>query len=97
MVRDDEVQHTHMAFIEALNKLLAEQLSKVQDMEEFNDPEKVLSNLVKHLYGFIDQLKDTEMQMTGMKPKDAIELKEVYLLENCPPEDMLPKDGLYHC
>ena len=35
--------------------------------------------------------------MIGMSPKDAIELKEVPLVnrENCPPEDMLPEDGLY--
>ena len=35
--------------------------------------------------------------MTGMKPKDAIELKEVPLVnqENYPPEDTLPEDGLY--
>ena len=36
-------KHMHMAFIEALNKLLAEQLFKVQNMQELNDPEKVLS------------------------------------------------------
>ena len=30
--------HTHMAFIQALNKLLAEQLFKVQDAQELNDP-----------------------------------------------------------
>ena len=31
-----------MAFVEALNKLLAEQLFKVQNVQELNDPEKVL-------------------------------------------------------
>ena len=30
-----------------------------------------------------------------MKPKETIELKKVPLLENYPPEDMLPEDGLY--
>ena len=34
--------------------------------------------------------------MTGMKPKEAIELKKFPLLKNYPPEDMLPEDGLYH-
>ena len=36
-------------------------------------------------------------QMTGMKPKDAIELKEVPLVnrEDYPPEDILPEGGLY--
>ena len=35
--------------------------------------------------------------MTGMSPKDAIELKEVLLVnrENYPPEDTLPENGLY--
>ena len=36
-------KHTHTAFIKALNKLLAEQLFKVQDAQELKDPKKVLS------------------------------------------------------
>ena len=51
-------------------------------MQELNDSEKVSLAWVKHL--------------TGMKPKDAIELKKVPLVENYPPEDTLPEDGLYH-
>ena len=74
-------KHTHMAFIETLNKLLAENLFKVQDVQELNDSEKVSLTWVKHL--------------TGMKPKDAIELKKVPLVESYSPEDTLPKDGLY--
>ena len=88
-------KHTHMAFIEALNKLLAEQLFKVQGTQELNDPEKVSSTWVKHLYVLIDQLNNTETQMTGMKLKEAIELKKVPLVESYPPEDTLPEDGLY--
>ena len=34
--------------------------------------------------------------MTGMKPKDAIELKKVPLLESYPPGDTLPDDELLH-
>ena len=34
-------KHTHTAFVEALNKILAERLFKVQDVQELNDPEKV--------------------------------------------------------
>ena len=52
------------AFVEALNKLLSENLFKVQDTQELNNPEKVSSTWVKHLYGLIDQLNDMEMQMT---------------------------------
>ena len=35
------------------------------------------------------------MQMMRMKLKDAIRLKEMPLVESYPPEDTLPKDGLY--
>ena len=34
-------KHTHTAFVEALNKLLTEQLFKIQDAQELNNPEKV--------------------------------------------------------
>ena len=65
-------KHTHTAFIEALNKILAERLFKVQDAQELNDPEKVSSRWVKHLYGLVDELNDMETEMVGMKPKDVI-------------------------
>ena len=44
----------------------------------------------------MDRLTDTETQMTGMKPKEAIKLKKVPLVESYPLEDTLPEDGLYH-
>ena len=90
-------KHTHTAFVEALNKILAEQLFKVQDAQELNDPNKVSSTWVKHLYGLVDKLINTETQMIGMKPKDAIKLNQVPLVnrENYAPEDTLPEDGLY--
>ena len=70
---------------------------KVQDAQELNDPEKVSTTWVKHLYGLVDKLNDTQTEMTGMKPKDAIELKKVPLVkqESYPAEDTLPEDGLY--
>ena len=88
-------KHTHTAFVEALNKILAERLFKVQDAQELNDPEKISSRWVKHLYGLVDELNDTETEMIGMKPKDAIKLKEVSLVarEAYPPEEVLPEDG----
>ena len=49
-------KHTHAAFVEALNKILAENLFKVQDVQELNDPNKVSSTWVKHLYGLVDKL-----------------------------------------
>ena len=88
-------KHTHTAFVKALNKILAEQLFKVQDAQELNDPKRVSSTWVKHLYGLVDRLNNTKTQMTGMKPKEATELKKVPLLESYPMEDALPEDGLY--
>ena len=73
-------KHTHTAFVEALNKILVERLFKVQDAQELNDPEKVSSRWVKHLYGLVNELNDTETEMIGMKPKDAIKLDEVPLV-----------------
>ena len=72
--------HTHTAFVEALNKVLTERLFKVQDAQELNDPEKVSSRWVKHLYWLADELNNMETEMIGMKPKDAIKLKEVPLV-----------------
>ena len=90
-------KHTHTAFVESLNKILEERLFKVQDAQELNDPEKVSSRWVKHLYGLVDELNDTETEMIGMKPKNAIKLDEVPLVarESYPPEEVLPEDGLY--
>ena len=90
-------KHTHTAFVEALNKILTERLFKVQDAQELNDPEKVSLRWVKHLYGLVDELNNTETEMIEMKPKDAIKLKEVLLAtrESYPPEEELPEDGLY--
>ena len=66
--------------MEALNKILAERLFKVQDAQELNDPEKVSPRWVKHLYGLVDELNDTTTEMIGMKSKDAIELNKVPLV-----------------
>ena len=73
-------KHTHTTFVEALNKILAKRLFKVQDAQELNDPEKESLRWVKHLYGLVDHLNDTETEMIGMKPKDGIKLKEVPLV-----------------
>ena len=91
-------KYTHTAFVEALNKILTERLFKVQDAQELNDPEKVSATWVKHLYGLADELNDTETEMIGMKPKDAIVLDQVPLVtqEAYPPEEVVPEDGLYH-
>ena len=56
-----------------------------------NDPEQVSSRWVKHLYGLVDELNNTQTEMIGMKPSDVIKLNEVPLVakENYPPEDTL--------
>ena len=83
--------------MEGLKKILTERLFKVQDAQELNDSEKVSSRWVKHLYGLVDERKDMETEMIGMKPKDAIKLNEVPLVarESYPPENTLPEGGLY--
>ena len=90
-------KHTHTAFVEALNKILSERLFKAQDAQELNDPEQVSSRWVKHLYELVDELNDTQTEMIGMKPKDAILLDQVSLVkqESYPPEKVLPEDGLH--
>ena len=64
----------------------------MQDAQELNDPEKVSLRWVKHLYGLVDELNDAEINMIGMKPKDAIRLNQVPLVkrENYCPEATLP-------
>ena len=80
-----------------MNKILTERLFKAQDAQELNDPEKVSATWVKHLYGLVDQLNNTTNEMIGMKPKDAVKMDRVPLVngENYPEEDKLPEDGLY--
>ena len=65
-------KHTHTAFVKALNKILSERLFKVQDAQELNDPEKVSSRWVKHLYGLVDELNDTTTEMIGVKPMNVL-------------------------
>ena len=38
-------KHTHTAFVESLNKVLSENLFKIQDVQELNYPEKVATTL----------------------------------------------------
>ena len=82
-------KHTHTAFAEAPNKILTERLFKVQDAQELNEPKKVSSRWVKHLYGLVDELNNMETKMIGMKPKDAIKLKEVPLVAR----ESYPQEG----
>ena len=49
------------------------------------------------MYGLVDELNDTTTEMIGMKPKDAIKLKEVSIVagESYPPKEVLHEDRLY--
>ena len=49
------------------------------------------------MYGLVDELNDSQTEMIGMKPNDAIQLDKVPLVEQeaYPPEEVLPEDGLY--
>ena len=48
--------NTYTAFVEPLNKLLTEEPVKVLNTQESNDPQKVSSTWVKHMYGLVDKL-----------------------------------------
>ena len=49
--------------------------------KSLNDPEKASATWVKHLYGLVDELNDTQTEMIGMKPKDAIVLDQAPLVK----------------
>ena len=88
-------KHTHTAFVEALNKRLAELLFKLMDAQELQDPEKLSTIWVKNLNKIVNKMNNTKSLMIGMKPKDAIKLGTVPLDKTCPEETVLPEDGLY--
>ena len=88
-------KHTHTAFVENLNKVLAENLFRIQNAQELHDSNKVSTRWVKYLYSLIDKLNDTKTDMIDMKPKDAIKLKSVPLKAKYDIEEVLPDDGLY--
>ena len=88
-------KHTHTAFVEALNKRLAELLFKLMDAQELQDPEKLSTIWVKNLNKIVNKMNNTKSLMIGMKPKDAIKLDTVPLDKTCPEETVLPEDDLY--
>ena len=72
--------HSH-SICRSSEQILTDRLFKVQDAQELNDPEKVSSRWVKHLYGLVDELNNTHTEMIGIKPSDAIKLNEVPLVK----------------
>ena len=72
--------HRFTAFVERFNKTLAERLFKTMDAQELEDPEKISTTWVQQLYHTVDILNNEKTAMIGMKPKNAIKLKHVNLV-----------------
>ena len=56
---------------------------------------KVSKIWVKNVDKILNKMNNTISDMTGMKPKDAINLDTVLLDKIYPEETVLPEDGLY--
>ena len=56
---------------------------------------KVSKIWVKNVDKILNKMNNTILDMTGMKPKDAIKLDTVLLDKIYPEETVLPEDGLY--
>ena len=86
-------KHTHTAFVELFNKVLAEKLFAIMKRQTGKDCE----TWVKHvLSGIVCQLNEKKNPMTGSAPATAIKRKVVKLKHKYPTEEILPEDGLYH-
>ena len=72
-------KHTHTAFVESFNKLLAEKLFTVMDRKELQTGEDS-ETWVKHvLLGVVDELNKEKNSMIGLAPATAIKRKVVKL------------------
>ena len=88
--------HRFTAFVERLNRTLAEMLYKIQDAQELNDPKKDSKIWVKYLQNIFKKMNSEITAMIKMKPKDAIKLDHVELkVKEIHENDVLPEDGLY--
>ena len=66
--------HSHTAFVESLNRVIAERLFRIQDAQEL-ESDKTSTTWVKHLYSLVDELNGKVSGVTDMKPIDAIKKK----------------------
>ena len=89
--------HNFTAFVERLNKTLAERLFKAQDAQELQNPTKDSRIWVKYLQKAVSRLNSEKTQMLGMTPAKAVKLDNVELKVKhpYPEEQILPVDGLY--
>ena len=69
--------HSHTAFVENLNLLLATNLFKIMDAQELNQKGKTSNTWVRHVYDTIDKFNNTVVRSTGEKPIEAIEMDKV--------------------
>ena len=69
--------HRFTAFVERMNKTLAERLFKIQDAQELNDPKNDSKTWVKHLQNIIKKMNSEITAMIKMKPKDAVKIDHV--------------------
>ena len=87
--------HSHTAFVESLNRVIAERLFRIQDAQELAN-DKTSTTWVKHLYSLVDELNKKVSEVTDMKPIDAIKKETVsQTINDYPPEEELPLDGIY--
>ena len=90
-------KHTHTAFVESFNRVLSVDLFKIQDAIELNDPKKIATSWVKHLYNTVGKLNRVKNRITGIMPVDAVVMKDVPIVGGVkfPVEGILQQDGLY--
>ena len=89
-------RHTYTAFVESYNKILAEELFKIQDAQELQEPETTSKVWVKFLYKIVNKLNNQKTRMIGMKPNKAVKLDQVPLAATAFPEEKVAlEDGLY--
>ena len=77
-------KHTHTAFVEAFNTESPKQLFKAMDVQEFQDPEKVLTIWVKNLNSIVNKISNTKSSIIDMKPQNPIKLDTVQLDKTYP-------------
>ena len=88
-------KHTHTAFVENFNKVLAEKLFMIMDSKELQTGEDSKKWMKHLLSGLVDEMNKEKNSMTGLAPTTSIKRKIIELKHKYPTEDVLPEDGLY--
>ena len=69
--------HSHTAFVENLNLLLATRLFKIMDAQELNQKGKTSNTWVRYVYDTVDKFNNSVVRSTGEKPIEAIKMDKV--------------------